>query len=105
MTIVLELPDAWKHLLGLDTADAAKRAREMLITESYREGRLSRGQAAEMLGLGFHEAEVFFKRHGAEQQPNWEELQANADKLRAALELNGEAAPQRRRVACCPSAR
>jgi hypothetical protein len=37
MTIVLELPDAWKHLLGLDTADAAKRAREMLITESYRE--------------------------------------------------------------------
>lgn len=86
MTLVLELPDAWKRLLGLDTADAPERAREMLITESYREGRLSRGQAAEMLGLGFHEAEAFLKRHGAEQQPSWEELEASGDKLRAALQ-------------------
>ena len=86
MTLVLELPDAWKRLLGLDTADAPARAREMLITESYREGRLSRGQAAEMLGLSFHEAESFFKRHGAEQQPSWEELEASGDKLRAALQ-------------------
>lgn len=83
MTIVLELPDAWKRLLGLDTADAAGRAREMLITESYREGRLSRGQAAEMLGLGFHEAETFFKRQGAEQQPSWEELEESSAKLRS----------------------
>lgn len=86
MTLVLELPDAWKHLLGLDTGDAATRARQMLITESYREGRLSRGQAAEMLGLGFHEAEAFFKRHGAEQQPTWEELETSGEKLRAALQ-------------------
>ena len=85
MTLVLEFPDAWQSLLGLDTADAAERARQMLITESYREGRLSRGQAAEMLGLGFHEAEAFFKRHGAEQQPTWEELESSGEKLRAAL--------------------
>ena len=57
----------------------------MLITESYREGRLSRGQAAEMLGLGFHEAEAFFKRHGAEQQPTWDELEASAEELRSIL--------------------
>lgn len=82
MTLVLELPDAWKHLLGLDMDDAATRAREMLIMECYREGRLSRGQAAEMLGLGFHEAEAFFKRHGAEQQPTWDELEVTAEKLR-----------------------
>ncbi|MDB6003143.1 MAG: hypothetical protein JWR15_130 [Prosthecobacter sp.] len=86
MTIVLELPDAWKRLLGLDTADAAGRAREMLITESYREGRLSRGQAAEMLGLGFHEAEAFFKRQGAEQQASWEELETSSEKLRSVLQ-------------------
>lgn len=84
MTLVLELPDAWKRLLGLDTDDAPARARRMLITESYREGRLSRSQAAEMLGLGFHEAEAFFKHHGAEQQPSWEELEAGGEKLRAA---------------------
>ena len=83
MNLVLELPDAWKNLLGLDKGDAATRAREMLITEGYREGRLSRGQAAEMLGLDFHEAEAFFKRHGAEQQPTWDELEASAEKLRA----------------------
>jgi hypothetical protein len=86
MTLVLELPDAWKHLLGLDTENAAERARQVLITESYREGRLSRGQAAEMLGMGFHEAEAFFKLHGATQQPSWEELEVSEEKIRAALE-------------------
>lgn len=86
MNLVIDLPDSWKPLLGLDTGDAALRAREMLIMESYREGRLSRGQAAEMLGLGFHEAEVFFKSHGAEQQPSWNELEDSGRKLRDLLE-------------------
>ena len=36
--------------------------------------------------MGFHEAEAFFKRHGAEQQPTWEELEASGEKLRAALQ-------------------
>jgi len=85
MTLVLELPDAWKRLLGLDTGDAATRARQMLVLEGYREGRLSRGQAAEMLGLGFHEAESFFKRHGAEQQAIWEELKASSVKISDAI--------------------
>ena len=37
----------------------------MLVMEGHREGRLSRGQATDMLGLGFHEAEIFLKRYGA----------------------------------------
>ncbi len=86
MILVLEIPDAWNRLLGLDTGDAAGRAREMLIMEGYREGRLSRVQAAEMLGLGFHEAEAFFKRHGAEQQATWEELEVSSGKLRSLLQ-------------------
>lgn len=86
MNLIIDLPDSWKPLLGLDTGDAAARAREMLVTESYREGRLSRGQAAEMLGLGFHEAELFFKCHGAEQQPSWNELEESGRKLRNLLE-------------------
>lgn len=44
----------------------------MLVIEGYREGRLSRGQAAEMLGLGFHEAEELFIQVGAAQQPTWD---------------------------------
>lgn len=86
MNLIIDLPDSWKPLLGLDTDNAAGRAREMLIMESYREGRLSRGQAAEMLGLGFHEAEAFFKQHGAEQQPSWNELEESGRKLRNLLE-------------------
>jgi hypothetical protein len=83
MTLALELPDGWSRLLGLDTEDAAGRVREMLVLEGYREGRLSRGQAAEMLGLGFHEAETFFKKYGAEQQPSWEEQEHDARAIRA----------------------
>ncbi len=86
MTLVLELPDAWKQLLGLDTADAAGRAREMLVIESYREGKLSRGQAAEMLALGFHETEALFKRYGADQQPTWAELEQSTQAFRSLIE-------------------
>jgi len=78
MTLTIEIPDAWRRLPRLDAGDAAARAREMLVLEGYREGRLSRGQAAEMPGLGFHEAEAFFRKYGAEQQPAWEEQQADA---------------------------
>ncbi|MDI1310818.1 UPF0175 family protein [Prosthecobacter sp.] len=85
MTLVLQLPDAWQRLLGLDSGNAETRAREMLIMEGYREGRLSRGQAAEMLGLGFHETEAFLKKHGAEQQPTWAELETDGDAIRSLL--------------------
>jgi predicted HTH domain antitoxin len=85
MTLAIELPDAWRRLLGLDGGDAAVRAREMLVLEGYREGRLSRGQAAEMLGLGFHEAEVLFRKFGAEQQPSWEDQQQDAQAVRELL--------------------
>lgn len=86
MTLILELPDSWKQLLGLDTADAAGRAREMLVIESYREGKLSRGQAAELLGLGFHEGAILFKRYGANQQPTWDELEQSAQAFRSLAE-------------------
>lgn len=86
MTLILELPDTWKRLLGLDAADAAVRVREMLVIEGYREGRLSRGQAAEMLGLGFYEAEALFQRYGADQQATWEELEHSASELRPLIE-------------------
>lgn len=86
MTLVIELPDSWKGLLGLDTANAALRAREMLVIESYREGRLSRGQVAEMLGLGFHETEALLKRCGASQQPSWEELEQGTGGLKSLLD-------------------
>lgn len=86
MTLILDLPDTWKGLLGLDTADAATRAREMLVIEGYREGRLSRGQASEMLGIGYHEAEAILMRYGADQQPTWEELEHSASVIRSLID-------------------
>jgi hypothetical protein len=86
MNLVLDLPDSWEHLLGLDSGDAAQRARQMLVLEGYREGRLSRGQVSEMLGLGFHETEIFLAAHRAEQQPLWEELESQTQQLRSRLE-------------------
>lgn len=85
MTLVLDLPDSWKSLLGLDSGDATNRARQMLVLEGYREGRLSRGQVSEMLGLGFHETETFLAEHRAEQQPNWLDLEAATRELRTRL--------------------
>jgi hypothetical protein len=85
MTLVLDLPDSWESLLGLNSGDAAQRAREMLVLEGYREGRLSRGQVSEMLGLGFHETEVFLAEHHAEQQPTWLELEAGTSQLRSRI--------------------
>lgn len=86
MPLILEIPDSWKGPLGLDTADAAGRAREMLVIESYREGKLSRGQAAELLGLGFHETEALLKRYGANQQVTWEESERSVESLKSLME-------------------
>lgn len=58
----------------------------MLVIERYREGRISRGQASEMLGLGFHESEALFKRYGADQQPAWEELEQSTQPFRSLIE-------------------
>ena len=83
--LVLDLPDSWERLLGLDSGEAATRARQMLVLEGSLEGRLSRGQVSEMLGLGFHETEAFLAQHHAEQHFDWEELEAGTDQLRARL--------------------
>lgn len=85
MTLVLDLPDSWESLLGLDSGDATQRARQMLVLEGYREGRLSRGQVSEMLALDFHETEIFLAEHHAEQQPTWLELEEGTRLLRAQI--------------------
>ena len=85
MTLVLDLPDSWESLLGLNSGDAPQRARQMLVLEGYLGGRLSRGQVSETLGLGFHETEIFLGEHHAEQQPPWAELEAATSQLRSQI--------------------
>ena len=67
MTIAFTLPEQIeKHLqaeIGPDLSEAAKVA---LAVELYREGKLSLGQVAEMLGLSVYQADGLLKRHGVE---------------------------------------
>jgi predicted HTH domain antitoxin len=49
-TLTIEVPEELLELLG-SPAEAATRARETLVVEFLREGRLSQGQAARVLGV------------------------------------------------------
>jgi predicted HTH domain antitoxin len=49
-TLIVELPEELLNLLG-SPEDAAAKTREILVVEFLREGRLSQGQAARLLGV------------------------------------------------------
>jgi predicted HTH domain antitoxin len=49
-TLIVELPEELLNLLG-SPEDAAAKTREILVAEFLREGRLSQGQAARLLGV------------------------------------------------------
>ena len=57
-------PDQIATDLGAE-GDIPRRILEATALEGYRDGRLSRGQVSEMLGLGFSDTEAFLKRHHA----------------------------------------
>ena len=57
---------------------------EALVLEAVREGLLSRGQAGELLGLGFHERETFFAQRGLTYDLSEEEFgreRADAERI------------------------
>jgi len=64
MSITLELPDLVKEQLGESPEALTRALLEMAAIESYRAGKISHGKVAELLGLSWHEAEVFLRRNG-----------------------------------------
>ena len=64
MQVTLQLPDQIAQDLGAG-GDIPRRILEATALEGYRDGRLSRGQVSEMLGLSFSDTEAFLKRHHA----------------------------------------
>ena len=65
MTIGLELPEDIAKDLEASWHDVARRAREAVAVEGYRDGTLTRGQVGRLLGLSFWETEAFLKERQA----------------------------------------
>ena len=63
-TITIELPDAIIQKLEQSSGGVSHQVLEAVVLEGYRSERLSRGEVAEMLGLGWHETERFLAEHG-----------------------------------------
>jgi len=65
MNLSVELPDSLAHQMELGGAQGQRRVLEILALDSYSSGKLSQGLVGELLGLSFHETEVFLKAHHA----------------------------------------
>ena len=61
MEVTFEIPKPIAKSLGYAPATLPSRAFEALLVDECARGRLSRGKVAELLGLGFHEAEDLFR--------------------------------------------
>jgi predicted HTH domain antitoxin len=64
MSVVIDITPETERLLTAEWGDINKAAREALIIESYRQGKLSLGQCTEILGLSVFETETFFRSRG-----------------------------------------
>jgi hypothetical protein len=62
MTLVLDLPDSWESLLGLNSGDAPQRARQMLVLEGYRGGKAFTRSGVRNAGFGFSRDRNIFGR-------------------------------------------
>jgi predicted HTH domain antitoxin len=65
MGMTVEISRDIEQSLAREWPDVRRRVLEAIALAGYRDGALSRGQVAEMLGLNFWESEAFLKEHGA----------------------------------------
>jgi len=66
MAVVIDISAEAEGLLQAEWGDLNRAAREALVIESYRQGKLSLGQSGEILGVSLLETEEFFRRRGVE---------------------------------------
>ena len=62
-TITIELPEQIRESLEAQWQELPRYLLEHLAVEGYRTAALSQGQAGEMLGLNYWEAQAFLSRH------------------------------------------
>jgi predicted HTH domain antitoxin len=80
-TITIELPDTVIQELAPSSGQISRRVLEAVVLEGYRCKRYSRGEVAQLLGLGWHETEQLLAEHGVPYNYTLEDLDADRQTL------------------------
>jgi predicted HTH domain antitoxin len=87
MPITFTIPESIEQELTQQLGDLGQAAKEALVIEGYRTGKLSIGQVARTLGFETRfQAEEWLGRHGVPWNYSPEELQADRQVLRTLLD-------------------
>jgi predicted HTH domain antitoxin len=89
MAVTFQLEGALEEQLRRDLGDLGQAAREALLIEAYRKGKLSIGRLARTLGMGVLDADQWLATRGVPLNYGWGEFEADLKTLR---ELRGESA-------------
>jgi len=82
MTVTFELEDALEQQLRRDLGDLPQAAKEALLIEAYRLGKLSIGRLARTLGLGVAEADQWLGQRGIPINYSFDDFRADQQTLR-----------------------
>jgi len=74
MNLTLSIPDELAATLKGQGRDLARSALEALVAQGFREWQLSRAEVQDVLGLSWHETEVFLARHGCDRHYTEDDL-------------------------------
>lgn len=81
MELKVQLPETVAERFGGTPEAAARQLLESAAVEGYRSGRFSRGQIRQMLGLAWHEAEIFLAEHGCHRHYTPSDLEGDREML------------------------
>jgi predicted HTH domain antitoxin len=82
MTVIIDISPENEKLLQAEWGDLNQAAREALVIESYRQGKLSLGLCSQILGINLYETEAFFRSRRVELPLTQEDI----DRDRACLD-------------------
>ena len=86
MTVTFQLEDDLEKQLHHDLGDLSQVARDALLVEAYRMGKLSIGRLARTLGIGVLEADQWLAQRGVSLNYSFEDFKADERTLQ---ELRG----------------
>ena len=81
MTVSFDIPKATEEALRAEWGDLERAAREALLVESYRAGKISIGLLAETLGVGVVEADRWLAERGVSLNYSFQDLVADRKSL------------------------
>jgi predicted HTH domain antitoxin len=77
MSVTFDLPSAVEQQLQVAFGDLGQAAKQALLTDAYRRGRISIGGLAKALGMGVIEAQQWLAKQGVSQNYDLEEYRAD----------------------------